>query len=91
MSVEALFLDLATRSGYAAGGLPGFAEGRVPHGVGSVPVRLSGGEYVVLPQFVQAIGRGDIERGHNVLDAFVKKKRADLVKKLRKLPGPKHD
>ena len=82
---------LPSPGGYATGGLPGFAEGRVPHGTGTVPVRLSGGEVVLPPWFVHAVGRGDIERGHDVLDAFVKKIRARLIKKLRSLPGPKRD
>lgn len=81
---------------YAAGGLPGFREGRVPHGNGHavVPVRLSGGEYVINPWYVEAIGRkfgGDIEFGHDVLDDLMLKLRAKFKKDIAKLPPPKRD
>jgi hypothetical protein len=83
---------------YAEGGrfdnhVAGFAEGRVPHGASGepIPVRLSGGEYVVLPRFVLAIGRGNMDRGHAILDALVKKLRAKFVKEVKSLPGPKRD
>lgn len=74
------------------GGVPGFAEGRVPHGRGNtIPVRLSGGEYNVLPRYVWAIGRGNMDRGHRILDAFVIKKRDEFKREIAKLPPPKRD
>ena len=77
---------------YAAGGLAGFAAGRVPHGAGEVvPCRLSGGEYVVNPDKVLAIGRGDMDLGHDILDAFIKKVRERTIKEMKALPGPKKD
>lgn len=53
-----------------------------------VPVSLSGGEWVVSPAHCAQVGRGDLKRGHDVLDALVKKVRADHKKTLGKLPGP---
>lgn len=53
-----------------------------------VPVVLAGGEYVVPPQEVRRIGGGDLDAGHRVLDEFVLRSRAELIKTLRKLPGP---
>ena len=53
-----------------------------------VPIVAAGGEYVLSPEQVMAVGDGDLERGHRVLDAFVTRSRAKLVKTLRKLPGP---
>ena len=56
-----------------------------------VPVIVAGGEYVIPPEHVARIGGGDMDRGHEELDRFVKMMRANLVKTLRKLPGPKRD
>lgn len=51
----------------------------------------AGGEYVIAPSAVLRIGGGDMDRGHNHLDEFVKKYRAQTVKTLKSLPGPKRD
>jgi len=56
-----------------------------------VPIVAAGGEYVIPPEVVTAIGKGDIEVGHAELDDFVKKMRKQLIKTLQKLPGPKKD
>ena len=56
-----------------------------------VPIIAAGGEYVISPEEVMAIGGGDLDYGHRVLDAFVKKMRAKTIKTLKKLPGPKKD
>lgn len=53
-----------------------------------VPVLAAGGEYVVSPEEVAAIGGGDVDRGHKVLDKFVTHSRKELIKTLKKLPGP---
>lgn len=49
----------------------------------------AGGEYILGPETVKAIGAGDIDRGHKFLDAFIKKVRLHTAKTLLKLPGPK--
>jgi hypothetical protein len=36
-------------------------------------------------------GGGDLSTGHRVLDEFVKRMRAETVKTLKNLPGPKKD
>ncbi len=51
----------------------------------------AGGEYVVSPASVARWGGGDMEEGHRVLDKFVVDSRAQTVKTLKKLPGPKRD
>jgi hypothetical protein len=56
-----------------------------------VPIVAAGGEYVVHPDVVKRLGGGDINKGHNYLDAFVKGVRHHLVKTLSKLPGPRRD
>jgi hypothetical protein len=66
---------------YAAGGSTG----------NLVPIVAAGGEYVISPEEVTGIGGGDLDRGHNELDDFVKKMRANTVKTLKSLPGPKVD
>ena len=56
-----------------------------------VPIIAAGGEYVVPPEAVHAIGGGDLEAGHDALDRFVLKTRRELRKKLAGLPAPKTD
>src|SRR5262249_39170850 len=54
----------------------------------SLPIMAAGGEYVVPPETVSEIGRGDVNHGQAVLDAFVKRVRAEHIAQLKKLPGP---
>jgi hypothetical protein len=56
-----------------------------------VPIVAAGGEYVLGPEFVTALGKGNIDHGHKILDAFVKAVRKNTIKTLQKLPGPKMD
>ena len=70
------------------GGLPkAFASGGTPGG--KVAIVAAGGEYVIPPEIVINIGKGDMESGHTELDDFVKKMRAKTVKTLKSLPGPR--
>ena len=72
-----------------AGGGGGHAAGG---SIGSdVKVVVAGGEYTLTPEEVRKAGDGDVERGHRVLDDFVKQLRARTIKTLSKLPGPRHD
>lgn len=81
------------------GGSGPYGQGNGPYGehlarggeASSVPIVAAGGEYVISPQQVMRIGDGDLEMGHRVLDEFVKRSRAETVKTLSKLPGPKKD
>ena len=56
-----------------------------------VPIVAAGGEWVISPEQVKRVGHGDIDAGHRVLDAFVKRVREELIGTLQKLPGPKRD
>ncbi len=56
-----------------------------------VPIIAAGGEYVVSPEAVQAIGDGDMDKGHNTLDDFVKRIRKHNIKTLRGLKPPRVD
>jgi hypothetical protein len=56
-----------------------------------VPAVVAGGEYILTPEEVELLGDGDINKGHKVLDAFVKAQRAKHIKTLRRLPGPAKD
>ena len=56
-----------------------------------VPIIAAGGEYVISPEDVTYLGKGDLDHGHQILDAFVKKMRAKTIDTLKKLPGPKKD
>lgn len=62
------------------------AGGRSP-----VDIVAAGGEYVIPPEVVAAIGGGDMDRGHDILDVFVKAARKRSIKTLKGLPGPKRD
>lgn len=70
-------------------GLPGKAKGGSIED--AVPIVAAGGEYVISPEDVRRIGEGDLDRGHQELDLFVKAMRAKTIKTLQKLPGPKKD
>jgi hypothetical protein len=64
------------------------ALGREGVGKGGTPINISGGEFVIPPAEVKRRGRGDINRGHEILDAWVNHLRAEHIKTLKKLPGP---
>ena len=56
-----------------------------------VPIVAAGGEYVLSPDEVIWAGGGDLDAGHRELDKWVKATRAELIKTLKALPGPKKD
>jgi hypothetical protein len=56
-----------------------------------VPVIVAGGEYIIHPHAVRAIGGGDLTKGHNQLDTFVKEIRKRHIKTLRGLKPPRVD
>ncbi len=53
-----------------------------------VPINAAGGEFVIAPEVVMAIGGGDIKRGHEMLDQWVLLNRKKHISTLRGLPGP---
>ena len=55
---------------------------------GAVEINAAGGEYVVTPEVVTAIGHGDLSQGHALLDRFVETERANHIETLSNLPGP---
>ena len=57
----------------------------------AVPIVAAGGEYVIHPEKVAELAKGDLDHGHRILDSFVKKMRAKTVATLKALPGPKRD
>jgi hypothetical protein len=73
------------------GGPYGMAKGGSADDKGGCQIVAAGGEYVIHPDTVREIGGGDIDLGHRVLDEFVKRVRADNIKTLKNLPGPKRD
>jgi hypothetical protein len=94
-ALDTLF-DSFDRTGgkpYGEAGLPyGAREQRARGGSAEVPIVGAGGEYVVHPHIIESIGRhfgGDLNDGHSILDQFVLQSRADHVKTLKKLPGPR--
>lgn len=53
------------------------------------PIKASNGEYLVSPERVAALGGGDINHGHDILDEFVQEIRQKNADKLKKLPKPR--
>jgi hypothetical protein len=54
-----------------------------------VPIIAAGGEYIIHPTVVQAVGYGGMKEGHDALDRFVVHTRKKYIETLKKLPGPK--
>lgn len=70
-----------------------FKTHSMPTGGGGAPgktvdIAAAGGEYIVSPQAVARIGKGNMAQGHATLDAFVKRIRGRTITHLKKLPGP---
>jgi hypothetical protein len=81
-------LPAGSAAGGRATGQQGFAAGGdVPR----VPIVAASGEYIINAEQVRAIGRGDVGRGHRILDAFVKHVRGRTIKEMGKLKGPVKD
>lgn len=55
---------------------------------GAVPIQISHGEFVLDPFQVAKVGGGDVDKGHAILEAFVKQVRAQNLKTIASLPGP---
>ena len=64
------------------------ADGGEVGGEGEVPIITAGGEFVVEPEQVLALGGGDYTAGHDLLDQMVKKVRKQVIDDMKKLPGP---
>jgi len=52
-------------------------------------VALSGGEYIVEPDAVARKGRGNMKRGHDIIDGIIHRIRKQTIRQMRRLPGPK--
>jgi len=79
-------LDMTLRS------LPqGFAEGGATDSKAKThePILAAGGEYIVPPEDVIRVGKGDEKKGHDILDKMIVKVRKHAAKRMLKLPGPK--
>ena len=70
---------------------PHFADGGDAEGDDTVPIQAAGGEFVVHPDDVRAVGGGTLDHGHRVLDAWIIKLKKDHAKTIEKLPGPAKD
>lgn len=52
------------------------------------PIIVAGGEYVVPPEALKRLGKGDIEKGHRIMRALCKKVREHTVTDIKKMPEP---
>jgi hypothetical protein len=68
---------------YGGGTFSGPVRGEEP-----VDIMAAGGEYVIHPEVVRAIGEGNIDHGHQILDQYVMGTRKEHTKTLSKLPPP---
>ena len=66
----------------------GYAEGGAAD---KIPIIVAGGEYAIEPEAIESIGGGDMNKGHNSLDSFVKRVRRHNIKTLKALPPPKRN
>lgn len=66
----------------APGGMPGPDSGQ------PVDIMAAGGEHVLPPEVMAAVGNGNPEHGFRATDKFVKKVRKNHIKTLSKLPAP---
>lgn len=83
---------LASQHHMMAGELDKAKGGKVPNDHGpAIDIMAAGGEHVIPPEMVKRIGLGNLKRGHNILDEFVKEVRKRNIKELKKLPGPVRD
>lgn len=57
-------------------------------GAADPDIIAAGGEYVIDPEIVTAIGGGDVDAGHKRLDEMVKSVRKQIIDQMKKLPGP---
>lgn len=73
---------------FAGGGEADLGGARGDDTGAPVDVVTAGGEYVIPPAGVAAVGQGDVKHGHNVLDAWVNSILDDHIRTLKKLPGP---
>ena len=71
--------------------MPKAKGGAIRKGKKPIPIIAAGGEYVVTPDVVERLGQGDMDKGHQYLDNFVKFVRAHTAKTLQNLPGPRKD
>ena len=55
---------------------------------GAVPIIAAGGEFIIGPDHIARIGKGNIKKGHDNLRKFVIAMRNDAIKTLKKLPKP---
>ena len=76
-------------SGHGVGDAEEYATGGIADVTEGMPVALSGGEHVLTPREVRAIGRGDPAYGAQVLDELVHVVRKHTASTLTRLPAPK--
>jgi hypothetical protein len=62
--------------------------GHVSGSAKATPIMASAGEFVIRPDEVKRRGGGSLNKGHKILDAWVKSQRAEHIKTLQSLPGP---
>jgi hypothetical protein len=67
----------------------GFAQGGATPDGGAKEIIAAGGEMIVSPEQVRALGQGDQKRGHDYLDKIILAVRRHTAKQLKSLPGPK--
>lgn len=75
----------SSKFSFAGGG--GANDNNSPNG-SLVPIMAAGGEFVLSPDQVMKVGGGDLKKGHETLDTWIKLQRQKHIKTLKNLPGP---
>lgn len=75
-------IGMMHNGGYSEGGPRGDGVGK------PTPVVLSGGEFVVDPESVRRVGKGNIKNGHAILDRWVMATRKKEIETQKRLPPP---
>ena len=82
---------LNPKTGIGRGAFVGFADGgetTYSDKGDYTPIITAGGELIIDPEIVEALGQGDAEAGKNMLAESVNRVRKQTVQHLKELPGP---
>ena len=66
-----------------------FGQKKKPHFAdGGVPIAASDGEFIVAPEDVMRLGKGNADIGHAILNAYIEDVRTQNINNLSNLKGP---
>lgn len=82
-----------SKIGHGGVGIPhppgAYHQPRADGGATHTEIVAAGGEYLVHPEAIKRLGKGNMKKGHKILDHFVVHARNRTANEMKKLPGPK--